>query len=141
MERLKRLRRITMMICGLLLLVSLLLLDRFGGPALPVFFVVMIAAFVLDWLLAKRIRQGQEEWQRSQPVHTEWATVVRRRVAHGYRAGRNGVHSTRDNWCITFQTDRSGELEMVVPRDVYLAVTEGKRGLLKHKGKQFHSFT
>ncbi len=139
-DKLKRQRRICLAVCFLLIFMTVLLVKRFGDGMVVLFFVMMLITAIFDNHFSSRIGQLQEEWQRSQPLRTEWATVVRRRVAHGYRAGSRGVHSTWDNWCITFQTDRSGKVEMVVPRDVYLAVTEGKRGLLKHRGKQFHSF-
>ncbi len=83
-DKLKRQRRICLAVCFPLIFVTVLMVKRFGGGMVVLFFVMML---------------------------------------------------------ITVQIDRSGEVEMVVPPDVYLAVTEGKRGLLKHKGKQFHSFT
>ncbi len=141
MEKLKRMRRIVLLICGLLIFATLLLCDRYGRAALLPFILSVAGTVILDGWFSRRINSMQAQWQDSQPILIEKATVVERWVAHAYRPrGRGGVTLVRDDWCCTFQTERSGEVKMIVPRDIYLAVTEGQQGLLKHQGRKFYSF-
>lgn len=141
MEKLKRQRRIAVTICGFLIFGTLLLCDRYGSAALLPFIASVAGTAILDVWFSRRLNIMQEQWQGSQPILIEKATVLKRRVAHTFRlTRRGGVSSGRDDWCCTFQMERSGEMEMIVPRDVYLAVTEGQQGLLKHQGRKFYSF-
>ncbi len=141
MERMKRIRAIAQPLCAILMMLSVLLVKEHGAVWLPVLLIAIIGTAALDSWLNRRIRKMQEEWQNSLPILTERATVLSRRVAHTYSPRSKGRVSNRDDWRMTFQTQRSDKMEMIVPHDVYMTVTEGQQGMLKHQGRKFYSFT
>ena len=91
--------------------------------------------------LRKRINAILLEEHQKLPVNAVKATVVKRRVGHRLvSAGKSGFRSGPPMYYVTFEKECGTDMELYVPRDVYLAAQEGKTGVLSYKGDEFISF-
>ena len=127
-------------ICGVLALIT-----AKGANANKMLALLLIAGMILLAFIATRFRKRinailLEEHQKL-PVNAVKATVVKRRVGHRLvSAGKSGVRSGPPMYYVTFEKESGTDMELYVPRDVYLAAQEGKTGVLRYKGDEFISF-
>lgn len=104
-------------------------------------FLAFLAGMIASLVIDRKCRELAAQIQASKPVLTDMATIISRRVRHGYRLGSRGGHvSCTDMWCLTFDTAKNGRLELAVPWDVWERHSDGVRGELKFKGRQFIRF-
>lgn len=102
---------------------------------------LMIVFAVAASRFRKQINKILLEKQQAMPINTTRATVVKSRVGYRYSsAGKGGVRSSSPMYYVRFDTEKRGEVEFFVPRDVYFAVQEGQQGTIQYKGDQFISF-
>ena len=143
LKKLKTAKRL----CNLIAVVSAIMMGGYlnGENTKPGMVLLMLAAVmvlsVVDGRINKRIRQIELEAHQKLPVCTTKATVLKRRVGYRYSAGGKGyVRSSSPMYYVTFDTERQGQMEFYVPRDVYFSAREGKSAQLKYKGNEFISF-
>lgn len=139
--------KIAKQLCNLTAVVAAILMGGFliGENNKPEMGLLMLAAvmvlFVVDGRINKRIRQIELEAHQKLPVCTTKAIVLKRRVGYRYRAvGKGLVRSSSPMYYVTFDTERQGQMEFYVSRDVYFSAKEGKSAHLKYKGNEFISF-
>lgn len=112
------------------------------GSAVLIAFAVFLGGFIASLVIDSRRRALASQIQAGKPVVMDMATIVSRRVRHGYRLGSRGGHvSCTDMWCLTFDTAKHGRIELAVPWDVWEHNPDGIRGELRFKGLQFVRFT
>lgn len=137
--------RIAAIIAGVLTLTAFVVLAA-GGTKLPkqftlIAFAIFLGGMIASLVIDKKCRELAARIQAGKPVVTDMATIVSRRVRHGYRLGSRGGHvSCTDLWCLTFDTAMHGRIELAVPWDVWERYSDGVRGELKFKGRQFVHF-
>lgn len=144
MDSMKKMRAAAVA-AGILTLAAFVVLAA-GGTNLPqhvslIAFVCFLGGMIASLVIDGKRRDLAARIQASKPVATDMATIMSRRVRHGYRLGTRGGHvSCTDMWCLTFDTAKHGQIELAVPYDVWERYSDGVRGELRFKGKQFVRF-
>ena len=110
----------------------------------PLVLALLAVMFLLAFIasrLHKRVQAIKLDEHEKLPINAVKVEVVKRRVGYRYSsAGKSGVRSGPPLYYVTFKTKHGASLELYVSREVYFAASEGKRGILRHKGNEFISF-
>lgn len=138
---LETLCNVTAGVCGILLMLAAMGEDA-NKAAVTIVLVLMVVMAVIAGLLRKRINRILREAHEKLPVNATKAAVAKRWVKHTFRStgSKTGRVTTRETWCAAFETEKHGEIKLVIPREIYLSLRDGQQGILRYRGSEFISF-
>ncbi len=145
-EKLKRKKKywtiISVVVAVLLLAVAVTAPREISAIAAFSLIALIVASGVIEKRIDARINHLLEEENRSKPVINTPAIVVSSRTWHKYWSygGHRATIRTTTYWYVTFRTLKHGDVELNVPRDLYLAAQKGRHGNLRYQGWKFISF-